>query len=155
MRTKNATPITRTGFKRPVLERKPPVYRVLARAPTGAKIVSVPVVRAKENVIRSESYRRLVAVMPCKACGIGGYSQAAHVPPDGKGIKQDDRLTFPLCCARLGVRGCHADFDQYYLLPSTKTREMGRKWAAETRATIINDGNWPEGLPMWPQDQLA
>lgn len=109
--------------------------------------------RPKEDAIRSEPYRRLVAAMPCCACRTEGYSQAAHVPPDGKGIKQDDRLTFPLCCARIGVRGCHADFDQYYTLPSTKTREMGRKWAAQTRAKVIADGNWPDGLPRWNESK--
>lgn len=143
--------LTRTPFKRPTIPRTPLVHRVLAKAPNGAKIVSVPVVRAKEDVVRSEPYRRLVAAMPCCACRIEGYSQAAHVPPDGKGIKQDDREIFAMCCTRPSVPGCHVLFDQYKLFPKVEAREMGRKWAAETRATIIAEGNWPDGLPRWDQ----
>ena len=68
--------------------------------------VGVSAARPKQNAIEHEGYRRLVAAMPCKACGIEGYSQAAHVPPDGRGIKQDDREIFALCCTRSGINGC-------------------------------------------------
>ena len=52
----------------------------------------------KAEALRSEQYRRLVAALPCKVCGIAGHSQAAH-PNTGKGAgtKTDDRQCFPLC----------------------------------------------------------
>lgn len=100
----------------------------------------------KANPVRSEEYRRLVAALPCFTCGIQGYSQAAHVPPDGKGLKQDDREIFPLCCARVGVPGCHADFDQYRMYPSDQARDIGLFWASITRAEIEEAGLWPKNL---------
>jgi len=103
----------------------------------------------KQNAVRSEPYRRLVASMPCKACGIQGYSQAAHVPSDGRGIKQDDRLTFALCCVRIGIPGCHQDFDQYRMFPSDVARTVGQAWAADTRRYIYASGKWPKSLPKW------
>ena len=106
----------------------------------------------KQSAERSEPYRRLVSAMPCKACGIQGYSQAAHVPTDGRGIKQDDRLTFALCCVRVGIPGCHQDFDQYRMFPSDAARTVGQAWATDTRRAIMASGKWPKKLPAWPGD---
>ena len=103
--------------------------------------------RPKQSPERSERYLRQVASMPCKVCGIEGFSQAAHVPADGKAIKQDDRETFALCAARPGVNGCHQDFDQYRLFTSDISRMVGRAWAADTRRQIIAMGKWPPRLP--------
>lgn len=103
----------------------------------------------KERPVRSEAYRRLVAARPCKGCGIQGYSQAAHPPPTGKGIKESDMECFPLCCTRPGNLGCHCAFDQYFLVPPDQMRERAAKWAAETRAEIEADGDWPKGLPRF------
>lgn len=100
----------------------------------------------KEDAVRSEEYRRLVATLPCKHCGIVGYSQAAHLPPDGKGIKQDDRLIFPLCCTRVGITGCHVDYDQYRLFARPVAIEVGLAWAADTRRQVIAMGLWPANL---------
>lgn len=101
----------------------------------------------KHSAIRSEPYRRLVAQLPCKSCGIQGYSQAAHVPTEAKGMKQDDREIFALCCTRIGITGCHADFDQYRMFPSDQARIVGRAWAADTRRQIEAMGAWPKSLP--------
>ena len=117
----------------------------------------VPTVRAdgmgsvqnKTEVTRSEPYRRIVAAMPCKACGIQGYSQAAHLPPDGKGVKQDDRLIFALCCARVGIAGCHADYDQYRMFTREVAMTVGMAWAMDTMRAIEAAGAWPENLPAW------
>lgn len=103
----------------------------------------------KESAVRSEPYRRLVAGLPCRNCGIQGYSQAAHLPPDGKAIKQDDRLIFALCCDRLGVHGCHYNYDQYILFPKRDARIVGEAWAADTRRQIEAMGNWPKNLPKY------
>jgi hypothetical protein len=108
-------------------------------------LVSVP----KEQIVRSEPYRRLVAALPCAHCLIEGFSQAAHPPPTAKGRKEDDRATFPLCATRPGVRGCHADFDQYRLIPAPAMREQARTWGRQTRAAIRNGGNWPASVPEW------
>lgn len=43
---------------------------------------------AKDNPVRSQQYLRVVASLPCIACGIQGYSQAAHLPPEAKGMKR-------------------------------------------------------------------
>ena len=42
----------------------------------------------KDNPVRSQQYLRIVASLPCIACGIHGYSQAAHLPPEAKGMKR-------------------------------------------------------------------
>jgi len=109
------------------------------------KVTSIP----KEDVVRSEEYRRLVAALPCIICGVQGYSQAAH-PNTGKGqgIKTDDRLCFPLCCDRPGVQGCHPKFDQHALYTKEERRVLEPAWAAQTQARIIADGAWPAGLPL-------
>ena len=108
----------------------------------------------KENVVRSEAYRRLVAALPCKHCGIAGYSQAAH-PNTGKGgsLKTDDRLCFPLCTVHPAsggdyVQGCHARFDQGALYPKAARRLIEPAWGADTRRAIVAAGQWPKGLPM-------
>ena len=104
--------------------------------------------RPKDERVISEPYRRLVASMPCINCHIEGYSQAAHVPTSSKGMKESDLDTFPLCCARPGINGCHFDFDQYRLFPCDEAREVGLRWAAETRAMIKARGMWLARMPF-------
>jgi hypothetical protein len=101
----------------------------------------------KQSAVRSEPYRRLVAALPCRACGIQGYGQAAHLPPDGKGIKQDDRQIFSLCCTRVGIPGCHQDYDQYRMFSREEAMVVGIAWAADTRRQIVAMGKWPKNLP--------
>jgi len=103
----------------------------------------------KENVVRSEKYRRLVAVLPCIRCGIADRSQAAHPPPTGKGIKQDDRTCFPLCAPSFLSSGCHAPFDRYELYSREETLYLARRWGLSTRARIVLNGSWPEKLPKY------
>ena len=105
----------------------------------------------KAAPVRSEAYRRAVASLPCIACGIQGYSQAAHLPPEAKGMKQSDLLTFPLCCTRVGIPGCHQDYDHYRLFPREAAMTVGRAWAADTQRRIHVMGLWPKGLPV-PDD---
>ena len=105
----------------------------------------------KAAPVRSEAYRRAVAALPCIACGIQGYSQAAHLPPEAKGMKQSDLLTFPLCCTRVGIPGCHQDYDQYRLFPRDAAMTVGRAWAADTQRRIQAMGLWPKGVPV-PDD---
>lgn len=110
---------------------------------------------AKQIQMRSEAYRRAVASLPCAHCGIEGYSQHAHEngPGKAKGMKVDDRRAMPLCCARPGVEGCHAAFDQYRLVPGGRAahRAQGQVWAAQTRQQIEKSGRWPSKLPRWQE----
>lgn len=103
----------------------------------------------KKETLEHEGYRRLVALLPCKNCGIGSYSQAAH-PNTGKGqgLKTDDRLCFPLCCDRPGVRGCHSQFDQAALFPKHVRRALEPAWAVDTQRQILALGLWPANLPI-------
>lgn len=118
-----------------------------------SKAVGKPeVAHPKENAVQSEPYRRLVAARPCINCNVHGFSQAAHPPPTGKGRKEDDRLTFSLCCTRPGVTGCHVEFDQRRLIPPAKMRTQAAKWGKETRAAIRAEGAWPKRLAQYPGD---
>lgn len=112
------------------------------------------VAHPKDEPVRSEPYRRLVAAMPCKHCGRQKNSQAAHVPPEGKAIKVDDRETFPLCADGPRRRGCHSKFDQYELMPREKAVKQAKNWAAETRAEIEAAGLWPKRLPKWKAPRM-
>lgn len=112
--------------------------------------VAVPV--PKDEPVRHEGYRRLVAALPCILCGVEGRSQCAHGPALGKGIKCDDRLTMPLCAAAPGHPGCHTGFDQYKELDRQSRRAWMESAAAKTRARIRAAGTWPASLPVWPGD---
>jgi hypothetical protein len=138
-----------SSFKRPAYTRPPVSAARPIRQVTPTVFTDLVMTRPKEDAVRSEPYRRLVAAMPCKACGIQGYSQAAHLPTEGKGIKQDDRLTFPLCCTRPDITGCHADYDQYRLFSRPVAMTVGRAWAADTRRQISATGQWPKNLPIF------
>jgi hypothetical protein len=102
----------------------------------------------KEEPLRSEAYRRLVAALPC-SCGCGRVqSQAAHPNTSkGMGMKTDDRLCFPL------APECHRAFDQGAMYSKETRRLMERLWGAMTRQTIIAAGQWPKGLPLWAEDR--
>ena len=145
----------RTGFKPRVPHREqrdpdrvrsmPTVTPGAFRAPLAvATTPAAPIV--KDNPVRSQQYLRAVASLPCIACGIQGYSQAAHLPPEAKGMKQSDLLTFPLCCTRVGIAGCHQDYDQYRLFPRAAAMAVGRAWAADTQRRLLTMGLVPASL---------
>lgn len=145
--------LARTGFKRTPYARAP--RSALAPVTRGVVVMcsDVATPQPKESPVRSEPYRRLVAMLPCAFCGIAELSQAAHPPPTGKGMKEDDRECFPMCCARPGTPGCHYLFDQYKLMPKTKMRAWAAAAAADTRDTIEGNGLWPKRLPLYEQKQ--
>ena len=85
----------RTGFKPRAQHREqrdPDRVRSVPTVAPGAFRAPEPVSEApaaqvaKAMPVRSEAYRRAVASLPCIACGIQGYSQAAHLPPEAKGM---------------------------------------------------------------------
>lgn len=146
----------RTGFKSRAPRREardPDRVRSMPTVTPGAFRAPQPVATTpaapitKDNPVRSPQYLRTVASLPCIACGIQGHSQAAHLPPEAKGMKQSDLLTFPLCCTRVGIAGCHQDYDQYRLFPRDAAMTVGRAWAADTQRRIHAMGLWPTGVP--------
>lgn len=93
--------------------------------------------------MRSSSYRRAVAALPCVSCGLDGYSQAAHANGlewgKGMGLKADDAAIFPLCADRPGIRGCHSLFDQGALFDKATRREVTERWISWTRVAVANE----------------
>ena len=145
--------LRRTSFKHPARpERKPMAWPSPISGGRVAVFTELVLASPKEDPIRSEPYRRLVAMLPCANCGIEDQSQAAHPPPTGKGIKEDDRMCFPMCCTRPGTLGCHALFDQYKLMPKASMRKFAADCAADTRDTIEGNGMWPKNLPFFPSN---
>lgn len=91
----------------------------------------------KDEPVRDEAWRRRIASLACSHCGIAGFSQAAHGPSLGRGIKADDRRSlFPLCCDRPEVVGCHFRFDNYQLCDAAGRHVLAAKWSAEARAAL-------------------
>jgi hypothetical protein len=88
----------------------------------------------KSRPVRSESYRRWVASLPCIACGIEGWSQAAH-PNHGKGLgmKTTDLDCFPLCAPRFGLPGCHYQHDNLIEMTRDERREAEARYIAKTQ----------------------
>lgn len=123
--------------------------------PRAANLGSRPTAAApipKAAPVRSESYRRAVATLPCAICGVHGYSQAAHANQGkGMGMKACDLTCFPACGPRPGFQGCHAALDQGALFLKAVRRELEPVWAADTRRKIQAMGLWPKGLPV-PDD---
>ena len=60
---------------------------------------------------RDPDYREHVASQPCQACGRWGRSNACHIGTYGRGIKNHDYFTIPLCTLEPGKLGCHQLFD--------------------------------------------
>ena len=91
----------------------------------------------KTRPVKDEAYRRLVAALPCIACGVHGYSQAAH-PNTGKGMgrKTSDRDCFPLCCDRPGVRGCHDLFDKNVMFKKADRQATEQRWTKQTQRML-------------------
>lgn len=98
--------------------------------------------RSRRKAIASEelAYYKAVASLPCVCCGIWGYSQAAHSnrAADGKGlgIKADYKATFPLCCDRPGVVGCHTRHDQCIGMTREEADARTPIYIADTQAKL-------------------
>nr|DAG84903.1 MAG TPA: Protein of unknown function (DUF1364) [Caudoviricetes sp.] len=136
-------------------ERKPKAWPGPQAFASANRCDGVEVAQPKTEIIRSEAYRRLVAAMPCIACGCGPC-QAAH-PNTGKGMamKTDDRLCFPLCGPQRGRPGCHALFDQGAMFSKAARRVIEPAWGADTRRRILANGQWPKRLPVFEEERPA
>ena len=135
------------GFKRaPMREATQSTYtpkprpQAVAAADAACMVVQVP----KDRAVRSETYRRLVAAMPCACCGKAGPSQAAH-SDFGKGLalKSDDRTCFPACVE------CHVLIGSSGTFTREERRKAERLYGAKTRAAIFASGGWPATVPLW------
>lgn len=152
------TPMKRSAWPRQPERAERAERKPMTVHPATSRAVMTPISQTpaapvlKDEPVRSEAYRRLVAAYPCKNCGIAGYSQAAH-PNTGKGmgLKTDDRLCFPLCSDRPGVEGCHPKFDQYRLMPKEVQQRLEVAWGADQRRQIEAAGLWPKHLPKWSE----
>lgn len=105
----------------------------------------------KTKPVRDEKYRRLIATMPCFSCGIDGYSQVAHsnLAKHGKGgaMKASDYATFPLCCERPGVQGCHSMFDQGLIVTKLNKETLTDFWVKSAQKRAKQAGfRFPEGV---------
>ncbi|MHA3905167.1 hypothetical protein ACTPOE_16805 [Castellaniella sp. WN] len=100
--------------------------------------------RRPERSFRSVEHRRAVASLPCARCGVVGFSQAAHANAGkGLGLKTSDALTFPLCCSRPGVVGCHVLHDQGGIYTRQERARVEWESVDATRATLIRQNKWP------------
>lgn len=94
--------------------------------------------------MKSEQHRRNVASLPCAECGIEGYSQCAHANGyeygKGRGMKSSDLATFPLCCTRIGVVGCHEKHDQLRGMTKDEAREREHRYIFATLSQLFEAG---------------
>jgi hypothetical protein len=97
----------------------------------------------KARAVRSESYRRWVASLPCIVCGSAGFSQCAHANGGGMGTKDCDLRTFPLCCARPGHIGHHAEFDLCVGMTKAERRELTERYVEQTQR-LAREAGRPE-----------
>ena len=89
----------------------------------------------KTRIVRSERYRRWVASLPCIACGVEGFSQAAHANHGkGMGMKTCDTHTFALCAPHWGLIGCHQQHDMCIDMSRDERREHEARYIAQTQA---------------------
>jgi hypothetical protein len=127
-----------------------------------SKAAKSEVAQPKDDLVRSEAYRRLVAMGACEHCKASGHSQAAHLPPEGKAIKVSDLDTFALCTVRPDgagglYEGCHGQFDQYHLFPREQAIKKARVWIRATQRRVYASGKWPKNVPVpaWLEKEHA
>lgn len=95
----------------------------------------------KARPLRSKAYRKYVASHDCFGCGVSGYSQCAHEEA-GKGLalKSDDRRSFPLCCTRMGIVGCHYEHTMLIGMTRDDRRELEAIYVQRMQAIARADG---------------
>jgi len=100
-----------------------------------------PVVVPKQEILRSEPYRRYVAEQECFFCRVVGFSQCAH-ENFGKAMSRKvcDSRTFPACGPHWGMPGCHWLFDNLVEYTRDEAREVGRIHVDAMQARAVADG---------------
>ena len=95
----------------------------------------------KASRVRSEAYRRWVASLPCLACGVEGFSQAAHANyGKGMALKTCDLQTFALCGPHCGMPGCHQRHDLCDGMTRDERRELEQRYVQQTQAMARDAG---------------
>lgn len=96
---------------------------------------------AKARPLRSKAYQKYVASQECFRCGIENLSQCAH-EEQGKGLalKSDDRRSFPLCCTRIGIVGCHYEHTMLIGMTRDERRELEAIYVQRMQARAKDDG---------------
>lgn len=142
--------LTRSGFKRPQIERKrtvhapiPPEKRRNASMKPVATTSWAPI--EKENAPQHAAYMDLVRALPCAHCGKAPRSVFCH-SDEGKGIgiKSDCRQGWP------GCPECHDAIGTRRIYPKEQRRALEAEMARQTRALIEASGQWPKSLPKLP-----
>jgi hypothetical protein len=94
--------------------------------------------------MENKKLRKAIASLDCANCGISGYSQCAHsnsaVFGKGRGMKATDVASFPLCCDRVGVRGCHTQHDQYDNCSKEHALVLEKLWIIDTYIKLMELG---------------
>lgn len=145
--TKPAKPMQR---KTPMRSTKPMTRGSKKRGPGLAQRIAesqgtaIKHFRRPERSFRSVEHRLAVVSLPCARCGIVGFSQAAHANAGkGLGMKTSDALTFPLCCSRPGVVGCHVLHDQGGIYTRQERARVEWESVDSTRSLLIRQNKWP------------
>jgi hypothetical protein len=103
---------------------------------TAALLTAVP---KPPEPVRSEAYRRYVAQLACRNCGVEQHSQAAHPNSLASGAsgakKASDILVFPLCTE--AANACHKRFDSYILCTKKEMPFLEIQWTASTQYELI------------------
>jgi hypothetical protein len=99
---------------------------------------------------RSETYRRLVAELPCMHCGRDAPSQVCHSDQGkGMGMKSSDYGCWPGCADGPLRKGCHSLVGSSGLFTREQRRELEYRHAERTRQKIKALGlwraDWPKG----------
>ena len=98
----------------------------------------------KLHLLRSRPYRFWIATLPCFACGIEGWSQAAHPNQAkyGKGgaMKAGDQYCFPLCTIRPGHMGCHYMHDQCIGMTKEERDAKEDEYVSRAQALALKAG---------------
>ena len=143
--------LTRSGFKRPQIERKrtvhvpiPPEHRRNASMTPVTSTSCSPI--DKENAPQHAGYMDIVRAMHCAHCGKPPRSVFCHSDEGkGMGIKSDCRQGWP------GCPECHDAIGTQRIYPKEQRRALEAEMARKTRALIEASGQWPKNLPRWTE----
>lgn len=112
--------------------------------------------RLKTEYVRSEAYRRYVASHACFACGVEGWSQAAHPNQSkygkGRSIKAGDQYCFPLCGPHHGMLGCHQMHDLCMDSSRSERDALEDRYIARMQMLARADG-WLNGRLTEPAER--
>lgn len=113
-----------------------------------------PTTVPKDEPLRSETYRRLVASLPCVGCGRAAPSQHCHLNlGKGAGMKTDDRLAWAGCADLPGVLGCHSRLDQHSTDKTVRRRLEARR-VLRTINHLLDTKRWPASVPQLSAEQF-